>query len=650
MSSRPVIKKLDETVVNRIAAGEVIQRPANAVKELLENSLDAKSTNIQITLKGGGLKLLQIQDNGCGIRKEDMEIVCERFTTSKLVQFEDLNSIATFGFRGEALASVSHVAHLTIITKTEDQPCAYKASYEDGKLKGAVKACAGNQGTQITVEDLFFNVSTRRKALKSPSEEHARVLDVVSRYAVHNPKVGFTLKKQGEGLVDLRTEPDSTHKDNIRIIYGNNITRELLEINTEDEGLQLKVNGYISNVNFSTKKPIFLLFINNRLVDSSAIRKSLDSVYGLYLPKGSHPFIYLSLFMNPRNLDVNVHPTKHEVNFLHEEAVIERIKKEVEKMLLGANTSRTFFTQARLPDLPEVIKANDKAPTVSANKLVRTDSTAQKLDKFFPSQSAKTVKSPDTPASSANRRDIQLTSVLSLRREVEEGVHMGLREIMSNHTFVGCVDRERALIQHETSLYMSNTRSLAEEMFYQIMLYEFANFGVIKFKEPLPLQELCQLALDSPQAGWEPSHGDKSQLASEAATLLSSRSDMLQDYFSLDINSNAALCAIPMLLVNYIPDLGQLPMYVLKLACDVNWNDEQLCFETFCRQTAKFYSKLPQAPLDEKSKGDDWAWTVEHVIYPTLKSSFLPPRKFAEDKTIMQVASLPELYKVFERC
>ena len=355
----PSIRRLDETVVNRIAAGEVIQRPANALKEMIENSLDAKSTIITVTVKSGGLKLLQIQDNGCGIRKTDMSIVCERFTTSKLNKFEDLSSIATYGFRGEALASISHVAHVTITTRTADSNCAYRASFSDGKLvsprpgqPAEPKPCAGNRGTQITVEDLFYNVSTRRKALKSPGEEYTKIMDVVSKYAIHNSGVAFTLKKQGENMASVRTTASATVVDNIRAIYGPSVAKELLEVSLDNHKYSFKMHAHISNANYSVKKFTFLLFINHRLVDSSSLRKAIQTVYEAYLPKGMQPFVYMSLEIAAANVDVNVHPTKHEVHFLHEDSITEAIQKSIEERLLGANESRTYFTQALLPGAP----------------------------------------------------------------------------------------------------------------------------------------------------------------------------------------------------------------------------------------------------------------------------------------------------------
>jgi DNA mismatch repair protein MLH1 len=206
---------------------------------MLENSLDAGSTSIQITIKNGGIDFLQIQDNGHGIHKDSLPILCERFTTSKIRSFDDLTSCTTFGFRGEALASISHVAHLTVLTKTADSLCAYKAKYLDGVLvpfqsgdNPLPKPCAGLTGTTITVEDLFYNMLPRRQALKNYSEETQRIVDVVTKYAVHygDRMISMTCKRYGatQSSPDVHTPTQSTTLNNIKLCYGSQIARELL--------------------------------------------------------------------------------------------------------------------------------------------------------------------------------------------------------------------------------------------------------------------------------------------------------------------------------------------------------------------------------------------------------------------------------------
>lgn len=692
------IRKLDEVVVNRIAAGEVIQRPANALKEMIENCLDAKATSIQVTVKQGGLKLLQIQDNGTGIRKEDMEIVCERFTTSKLNTFDDLNNIATYGFRGEALASISHVAHVTITTRTADSKCAYRGQFIDGKLKEPVKPCAGNVGTQITVEDLFYNISTRRKALKSPSEEHAKVIEVVSRYAVHNSKVGFTLKKHGESTADVRTPTNSTHIQNIRTIYGPSIAREMLEVEHEDNKLSFKVHGFVTNANYSTKKCTLLLFINHRLVDSSALRKSLDTVYQAYLPKNSHPFMYLSLEIAPQNVDVNVHPTKHEVHFLHEDAIIESVQKAVEAKLLGSNSSRTYYTQALLPGASftaeEKAISSGSGDKTYAHHMVRTDSKEQKLDAFLlgtanqnaknqgnsANQSAGSSKQgpisdkegngdedsstmevdvgpdharsskPDTVTRTEPKRQIKLSSVLSLQQAIKDDVHKGLTEMFRNHKFVGCVNEEYCLMQHQTMLYLINTTAVSKELFYQIILFDFGNFGTLRLSEPAPIYDLAMIALDLEESGWMEADGPKEDLANYIVDFLSSKREMLEDYFSMEIDLEGNLHTVPMLLENFEPDMDGLPMFILRLATEVDWDEEKICFDSFAKETSQFYSVKKSMFVPAEDSDKNWKWKTEHVVFPALRTLLYPPSTMAKDSSILQIANLPDLYKVFERC
>ncbi|XP_066100726.1 DNA mismatch repair protein Mlh1 isoform X2 [Saccopteryx bilineata] len=716
--------------------------------------LDAKSTSIQVVVKEGGLKLIQIQDNGTGIRKEDLDIVCERFTTSKLESFEDLASISTYGFRGEALASISHVAHVTITTKTADGKCAYRASYSDGKLKAPPKPCAGNQGTQITVEDLFYNIPTRRKAFKNPSEEYGKILEVVGRYSIHNSGISFSVKKQGETVADIRTLPNATTVDNIRSIFGSAVSRELIEVGCEDQTLAFRMKGYVSNANYSVKKCIFLLFINHRLVESTSLRKAIETVYAAYLPKNTHPFLYLSLEISPQNVDVNVHPTKHEVHFLHEDSILERVQQHVEGKLLGSNSSRMYFTQTLLPGLAgpsgEAVKpttgaAASAAPSsgdkVYAYQMVRTDSREQKLDAFLQpvskagqpqatvpedstapsraeqqdeemlelppsadvaaenqslggdaskghvSETSEKSGSPPGPgnprkraregsdvemvedesqkemtaACTPRRRIINLTSVLSLREEISERGHETLREMLHNHSFVGCVNPQWALAQHQTKLYLLSTTKLSEELFYQILIYDFANFGVLRLSEPAPLFDLAMLALDSPESGWTEEDGPKEELAEYIVEFLKKKNEMLADYFSLEISEEGNLVGLPLLIDNYVPPLEGLPIFILRLATEVNWDEEKECFESLSKECAMFYSIRKQYISEEstlsgqQSEGpgstpNPWKWTVEHIVYKALRSHLLPPKHFTEDGTVLQLANLPDLYKVFERC
>lgn len=253
----------------------------------------------------------------------------------------------TYGFRGEALASISMISRLTIQTKTRNEVVAYKTKYENGIMLEEPKAVAGNQGTTIIIEDLFYNVPIRQK--KSPTEEFGRIFDVVSKYAVHNFTVSFTLKKHGENN-SIRTQASLTPVEIIRTIYGNEVANSLLKVTAESEDLKFKMNSFISKADYSGKKGQFLLFINHRLVESKALKKALfDDLYRALLTNNIQPFIYMSIELDPGNVDVNVSPTKNEVTFLNEDMIINEIKDAVEAILLQTNETRKMFVQQLLP-------------------------------------------------------------------------------------------------------------------------------------------------------------------------------------------------------------------------------------------------------------------------------------------------------------
>ncbi|KAM5348179.1 hypothetical protein ACJ41O_008003 [Fusarium nematophilum] len=702
--SRPPqrIKALDPSVVNKIAAGEIIVAPVHALKELIENAVDAGATSLDVLAKDGGLKLLQITDNGCGIQKDDLAILCERHTTSKITSFEDLAAIATYGFRGEALASISHIAHLSVTTKTKDSDLAWRAHYLDGKLTAPKpgqpaepKGMAGRPGTQITVEDLFYNVPTRRRAFRSTSDEFNKIIDMVGRYAVHCKGVGFTCKKAGEASTSLSIQAHATVIDRIRQIHGSSVANELLEFETSDDRWGFRAEGYATNANYSVKKTTILLFINHRCVESTHIKKAVEQTYSNFLPKNGHPFIYLSLEIDPARVDVNVHPTKREVHFLNEDEIIQAICEHIESKLAAVDTSRTFMTQTLLPGAKAVESTpqteSDRTPSRqtpatkrirrNSNDLVRTDTAERKITSMFaragPSEStASTDRAAEPPAApetieyeTLDRETVQcrLNSVKQLRHEVREDTHNELTEIFSSHTFVGVVDDQRRLvaIQGGVKLYLVDYGRTCYEYFYQLGLTDFGNFGTIRFSPALDLRELLRMAAEveksaivSPDEDF-----DVGVLVDRVADQLVERREMLLEYFSLEISPAGELISLPLLIKGYTPPLVKLPRFLLRLGPAVDWTEEKACFESFLRELATFYvpEALPALPGDPESLREEKIsdemrqrrqhvrHAVQHVFFPAFKSRLVATKSLMEDG-VLEVASLKGLYRVFERC
>ncbi|KAL8695549.1 MAG: hypothetical protein Q9224_003366 [Gallowayella concinna] len=685
------IKALDQNVVNKIAAGEIIVAPVHALKELIENAVDAGSTSLEILAKDGGLKLLQITDNGHGINRDDLPILCERFTTSKLKTFEDLTSIGTYGFRGEALASISHIAHLTITTKTADSSCAWRAHYADGKLVPAKpgqsadpKPTAGRGGTQITVEDLFYNVPSRQKAFRSPSEEYAKILDVVGRYAVHCNGVSFSCKRHGDSATSISTPTNATTVDCIRQIHGSAVSNELVEFNVSDQKWGFKASGWASNANYHVKKTNILLFINHRSVESSAIKKAIEQTYSTFLPKGGHPFMYLSLNIDPQRVDVNVHPTKREVNFLNEDEIIQSICDEIKNKLSLVDTSRTFTTQSLLPGAKTPMATTSKhqisgsksaqkpASSTTArpveNNFVRTDPSIRKITSMLAPSNSDSCLPPSITYRVSPREAIhcRLATIQELRGEVRDSMHSSLTELFASHTYVGLVDAGRriAAIQGGVKLLLVDYGMIANEYFYQLGLTDFGNFGIIRFEPPLDIKSLIKIGLSVEKNKNPEDDVEWDEVADAVTAQLVSQRAMLIEYFQMEVSESGELVSIPLLTKGYTPSLVKLPRFLMRLGPCVNWIEEKACFHTFLIELAAFYTpqqllkssdkdtEAETGPgtglLDSKISQDEMAQVLEHILFPAFKARLIATQGML--KGVVEVADVKGLYKVFERC
>lgn len=719
-SEPPKIHRLDESVVNRIAAGEVIQRPVSAIKELVENSLDAHSTSINVVVKDGGLKLIQVSDDGHGIRLEDLPILCERHTTSKLTNYEDLQSIKSMGFRGEALASMTYVGHVTVTTITPGKLHGYRVSYRDGVMEDEPKPCAAVKGTQIMVENLFYNMIARRKTFQNSSDDYSKIADLLSRFAIHHINVSFSCRKHGASRADVHSVTTSSRLDSIRSVYGVSVAINLMKIEVPDSDPSSSVfnmDGLISNSNYVAKKTTMVLFINDRLVECTALKRAIEIVYAATLPKASKPFIYMSIVLPPEHVDVNVHPTKREVSLLNQEFIINTIQSAVESKLRNSNEARTFQEQTldSSPSVPLSAKKDSnvnpspspygsKSQKVPVNKMVRTDASdpAGRLHAYLQARPVDNLEGNSSLAavrSSVRQRrnpkeSADISSVQELVNDIDGNCHSGLLDIVRNCTYIGMADDVFALLQYKTQLYLANVVNLSKELMYQQVLRRFAHFNVIQLSDPAPLRLLIMLALKEEDLDLESNENEdlREKIAEMNTELLKDKAELLEEYFCIYIDSHGNLSRLPVILDQYTPDMDRIPEFVLSLGNDVDWEDEKNCFQTIAAAVGNFYAihppllpspsgdglqfyrrRKPEKNPDDKEKATDidvemedeldhellseaetaWAqreWSIQHVLFPSMRLFLKPPTSMATNGTFVQVASLEKLYKIFERC
>lgn len=369
------ITLLDQATIDKIAAGEVVERPSSVVKELVENAIDAGSTAVTVEIKDGGITFIRISDNGCGIDPSDIKTAFLRHSTSKIRSVEDLLTISSLGFRGEALSSISAVSMVELLTKTKDSICGIRYMIEGGKEKSMEEA-ASPDGTTFFVRNLFYNTPARKKFLKSSMTEAGYIHELMIRLALSHPEISFKFINNGQ--TKLHSAGNHSLKDVIYQVYGREISNNLVEVDAEENGVHIK--GYIGKPSvFRGNRNFETYFVNGRYIKSNIIAKGIEDAYKGYLMQHQYPFCVLHFELNGNDLDVNVHPTKMELRFANQQTLYDFVFRTVREGL----DRKEYIPKvtAEEPKKAAVQKTFEKKVTDSAQKPV----TAQErnLDYFL---------------------------------------------------------------------------------------------------------------------------------------------------------------------------------------------------------------------------------------------------------------------------
>ena len=325
---KDIINILPENVANQIAAGEVVQRPASVVKELLENSIDAKASEIKVLVKDAGKTIIQVIDNGIGMSKRDVSICFDRHTTSKISNAKDLFNIRTKGFRGEALASIAAISHVNLISKRHGIELATEIAVQGSEVK-SIKSTVSEAGTKISVKNIFFNIPARRNFLKSNNVEFRHVINEFIRVSLAHPEIKFIFYNDDEEIYSL---PISNFKKRIINLFGSKTSEKLVPVSENTE--ILKIDGFIFKPKYSKKtRGEQFFFVNNRFVKSAYLNHAINSAFEGLIDSKYNPSYFLNLEVDPSSIDINIHPTKTEIKFEDEHSIYAILRASVKHSL-----------------------------------------------------------------------------------------------------------------------------------------------------------------------------------------------------------------------------------------------------------------------------------------------------------------------------
>lgn len=447
---------MDELLSNKIAAGEVVERCMNVVKELVENSIDAKSTEIKIEVEQAGTKLIKVTDNGIGMDKEDAILCFALHATSKIKTTDDLFNIGTLGFRGEALASISSVSEVNL--KTSNGASGTEVKVVGGKIE-EVKESDLRKGTTIEVRNLFFNTPARLKHLKSYYTELASITDYVNKISLTHPEIKITLISDSNIL--LNTDGSNNLLKNIKCIYGVDVAKRMVEI--EGENLDYKISGYISlpEVHRSNKNGMITL-VNNRVVRNIELNRTINDAYHSYKPDNRYPIVVLNIEVDPTLVDVNIHPTKMDVKFSKFEDLNELVKTTIENKIKNINL---------IPNIEAKEKEHKKVETFTLNFNISEDETKyQKKEDFLVQEEVNIINE----------------ELIVSEKEKEEEQELKNKKMPLMYP-VGEVHGTYIICQNDTGMYIIDQHAAKERINYEIVLNKLSNPNSDKIDMLVPL-------------------------------------------------------------------------------------------------------------------------------------------------------------------